>query len=240
MNANESLEQQLQPPFRNIMEVANDRMLSMKNGANNPAGNVRVVEKGSNDPLLQCILDKEVGSVMSGRMDPMMVENTSSSSLVCIEHREYETRTSPSWNNETYMDTQLIPVMVRSEDRQPPSSWFDPIAYIESSQGERRLSDIGHACSHPPSTENNVMVYCNTPCPLLVAPSKRPRGRPKKFASMAPADQNAPPTSLSSELEAIDTWNVAKSIGVSSKDEAAVLNAIRKSKRLLLLEGEMS
>ncbi|CAO2825183.1 unnamed protein product [Amaranthus hypochondriacus] len=68
----------------------------------------------------------------------------------------------------------------------------------------------------------------------LSAPSKRPRGRPKKRSTPLLASQ---PLGLWSENEAQTTWDVAKRMGISTNDEGAALSILRKSRRLINLEG---
>lgn len=71
---------------------------------------------------------------------------------------------------------------------------------------------------------------------ILVTPVSRPRGRPKRATLLhrnALSANQAPTTSL---LEAETTWNLAKSLGIKSANEEAVLVELRKSKRLMMLE----
>ena len=69
--------------------------------------------------------------------------------------------------------------------------------------------------------------------PLSVSKSSRLRGRPRKCS-----DHQTPsePHSLGM-LEARKTWETAQLLGISSHDDEAVLSGLRKSKRILLLEG---
>lgn len=39
------------------------------------------------------------------------------------------------------------------------------------------------------------------------------------------------------ELEALQTWNTVKLLGVFANDEMVVVSQIRKSKRLLIMDG---
>ncbi|CAO2812719.1 unnamed protein product [Amaranthus hypochondriacus] len=66
-----------------------------------------------------------------------------------------------------------------------------------------------------------------------VGPQKT-RGRPKKRHQPS----TVPPvlTPVQAELEASETWEMAKLLGVSSSDEPAVLSHLCKSKRLLIME----
>lgn len=67
--------------------------------------------------------------------------------------------------------------------------------------------------------------------------SKKPRGRPKKGALNHSVQQCRISPSLSSSEEAETTWRTAQLLGISCNDEGAVIEGIRKSKRLLLMEG---
>ncbi|CAO2837849.1 unnamed protein product [Amaranthus hypochondriacus] len=69
------------------------------------------------------------------------------------------------------------------------------------------------------------------------AKTKKPRGRPKKFALSLPDPIFVPSTPSKSCGEAIETWNLAKSLGIKADDDGAVLSALRKSKRLLTMEA---
>ena len=64
---------------------------------------------------------------------------------------------------------------------------------------------------------------------------KRPRGRPKKAN---PTLECTPQTSPSSKglVEAHESWEMVKRLGISSNDESAVIAGIRKSKRILIME----
>ncbi|CAO2827595.1 unnamed protein product [Amaranthus hypochondriacus] len=76
------------------------------------------------------------------------------------------------------------------------------------------------------------------PCPVASGSCKRPRGRPKtKGLQQLDTQTSAQPMSRSL-MEAQNTWNEAKLLGISSSDENAVIAHLRKSKRLLILEEE--
>lgn len=67
-------------------------------------------------------------------------------------------------------------------------------------------------------------------------PYKKPHGRPKKVACSLPDPLFVPSTLSRSSLEAHETWNTAKLLGVKSSNEEAVIAELRKSKRLMVLE----
>ena len=66
--------------------------------------------------------------------------------------------------------------------------------------------------------------------------TKNPRGRPRKNRTQQQCDTPIPPLSKS-YLEAMDTWNTAKLLGISSSEKDAVISCLRKSKRLLIMDG---
>ncbi|CAO2840933.1 unnamed protein product [Amaranthus hypochondriacus] len=106
---------------------------------------------------------------------------------------------------------------------------FDPIASVEvpvSLHNNRNFLESGRSTL--------------TPCSMLrqnSVPQKRPRGRPKRIVHSLPEPLFVPSTPTKSNQEAIDTWNTAKLLGIKSNNEGEVISALRKSKRLLILEG---
>lgn len=71
------------------------------------------------------------------------------------------------------------------------------------------------------------------------ATSKRkPRGRPKKAACSLPVPLYVPSTPSKSLMEAKETWNIAKSLGVRALNEGEVIAELRKSKRIMALEED--
>ncbi|CAO2835012.1 unnamed protein product [Amaranthus hypochondriacus] len=105
---------------------------------------------------------------------------------------------------------------------------FDPISSVEfpisiQSNGNRLDNGGSNLNSIAMMTSNSV-------------PQKRPRGRPKKIVHSLPEPLFVPSTPLKSSIEAIETWNTAKLLGIKSSNEAAVISQLRKSKRLLVLE----
>lgn len=67
---------------------------------------------------------------------------------------------------------------------------------------------------------------------------RKPRGRPKKFACSLLIPLFVPSTPSTSLKEAKDTWNIAKSIGISALNEGEVIAELRKSKRIMALEED--
>lgn len=76
--------------------------------------------------------------------------------------------------------------------------------------------------------------------PLVGSSVKRPRGRPKKNSLPSLMVHSGATILLKSEVEAQDTWNTAKLLGITSKDENAMVQQLRKSKRLLILDESRS
>lgn len=70
--------------------------------------------------------------------------------------------------------------------------------------------------------------------------AKWPRVRPKKVSQSQREALYSAPTPVKSLEEAQNTWNNAKMLGISSRDKVDVVNEIRKSKCLLLLDAATS
>lgn len=67
-------------------------------------------------------------------------------------------------------------------------------------------------------------------------PKIKQRGRPRRVVSSLPEPLVVPETPQTSQNEVLDTWNTAKKVGVSARNEGAVLTALRKSRRIQMLE----
>ncbi|CAO2815905.1 unnamed protein product [Amaranthus hypochondriacus] len=67
---------------------------------------------------------------------------------------------------------------------------------------------------------------------------RKPRGRPKQIACSLSVPLFVPSTPSKSLMEAKETWDIAKSIGVSALNEGEVIAELRKSKRIMALEGD--
>ncbi|CAO2837655.1 unnamed protein product [Amaranthus hypochondriacus] len=114
---------------------------------------------------------------------------------------------------------------VLSCEIQSAPAWVDPIATVEA-----------QICfSAPAGGENKNQLGC-VASPTMVMSSKRPRGRPKKKNIQTPIVVYSPPLNL---LEARETWNLAKALGVKAPDEEAVISELRKSKRIMALENKI-
>ncbi|CAO2827668.1 unnamed protein product [Amaranthus hypochondriacus] len=112
-------------------------------------------------------------------------------------------------------DPAADPILMLSSTSTVGVKNFDPISTIEAAM----------QISAPPAQKPTI--------PLSDAHSKRPRGRPKKQASIQTSNQLQQPMNVE---EAQNTWMVAKAIGISSNDDEMVIAKLRKSKRMLSLE----
>ena len=100
------------------------------------------------------------------------------------------------------------------------------------------LSNVDIPNSPPQRGEDND-PRVDTP-KTFVSSSKKPRGRPKKRVKVtaSPKSCKQPPSSAQNScLEALNTWNLAKQIGISSTEESLVLSGLRKSRRLMIMDG---
>ncbi|CAO2838004.1 unnamed protein product [Amaranthus hypochondriacus] len=104
---------------------------------------------------------------------------------------------------------------------------FDPVAMTDAN--ERHPRHMDENMEHPTQGLSKDIVLTG---PL----KKRPKGRPKKRACSIPEPLFVPSTPISSTNEAENTWSTAKQLEVSTNYEGAVISALRKSKRLQLLE----
>lgn len=97
------------------------------------------------------------------------------------------------------------------------AEWYDPILSIECSL----------------NTNRRMNLLADT---TMSTTKKRMRGRPKRNANSLPIPLYVPPSPSVSNDEALETWKVAKTLGVSATNEEAVIRELRKSKRLQTLE----
>lgn len=66
--------------------------------------------------------------------------------------------------------------------------------------------------------------------------NKRPRGRPKRVGSSLPVPLSVRSTPSEHSIEAVDTWNTGKRIGLATRNENTIISEIRKSKRIQIME----
>ncbi|CAO2820802.1 unnamed protein product [Amaranthus hypochondriacus] len=124
-----------------------------------------------------------------------------------------------------YMEDQLQLV---SKDNVWTENSFDPISSVEYAISLQMAE--GNVVLSSPNLSNCSMIQPNS------VPQKRPRGRPKRVVQSLPEPLLVPSTPSNSTLEAMETWDTAKRLGVKASNEGAVISALRKSKRLLVLE----
>ena len=96
-------------------------------------------------------------------------------------------------------------------------SWVDPIVLNENIDWNNVAS--ADNCF----SRQNLNSPISTP--MRANKSSRPRGRPKKSSDRG-------------MIEARKTWETAQRLGISADDEDAVLSGLRKSKRILIMEGK--
>lgn len=121
--------------------------------------------------------------------------------------------------------------------------------YVENMEVQDALSDQGRE-RFDPICEVECIIH-STDCvgengrPSQVpvdsfttnsVPQKRPRGRPKRACHSLPEPIGVPATPSSSNMEAHQTWNTGKRAGVQARNENAVISALRRSKRVLIME----
>ena len=117
----------------------------------------------------------------------------------------------------------LIQEMGKWTSCEKNQGWVDPIIVSENICWDNVvLADSG-----------NLGQYVSSPLsnPNMANKSSRPRGRPKKSS-------NQQTTIVNGMLEARKTWDTAQLLGISSNDEGTVLSELRKSKRILIMEGK--
>ncbi|CAO2841488.1 unnamed protein product [Amaranthus hypochondriacus] len=115
------------------------------------------------------------------------------------------------------LDDPLIMDINERRTSTQPLFWVDPMETVEARVYPNRSLEI-------------------VPHSMGFGSSKRQRGRPKR-ATPAVARQVTRRTSYGVNGEAHTTWETGRRLGVSSSDDEAVVHEVRKSKRLLLLEG---
>ncbi|CAO2834731.1 unnamed protein product [Amaranthus hypochondriacus] len=110
--------------------------------------------------------------------------------------------------------------------------------------GNPRLDPMSIECSISPTAvcsqpSYNDNILGSSSVSSRGAKTKKPRGRPKKLALSLPDPICVPSTASKSCGEAIETWNLAKALGIKADDDGAVLSALRKSNRILAMEARI-
>ena len=108
----------------------------------------------------------------------------------------------------------FLPFLCSKIDCVEKHVWIDPIV----------VNEMIHS-------SNDVLTS-----PISNKPSKS-RGRPRKAIDQPSTSTNPALPPSCCLLEAHKTWDTVKPLGISSNDENAALSALRKSKRILILEG---
>ena len=111
--------------------------------------------------------------------------------------------------------------------------WHNPIVVNETA-GLLTLKSNDNLEAYPQLGEGHEQPCLDTT--TLGNQSKNPRGRPKKKLNQKLCESPITPLPRSC-VEALDTWNTAKLIGISSTEESVVISGLRKSKRLMIMDG---
>ena len=117
----------------------------------------------------------------------------------------------------------LVQEMGDNMNLRDKQEWVDPMVWNENIHWEN--AGIRSSCP-------NLCTPVSTP--LSNSRPSRPRGRPRRSSQQ----QIPPETPSHGSIETRKTWEVAQLLGISSHEEEAVLSGLRKSKRILLLEGK--
>lgn len=112
---------------------------------------------------------------------------------------------------------------------------FDPIVSIEAA-AIPRLHNVP-TIDVPPLTDVGLNINVVGSLPHVCGTtSKRPRGRLKKIVPTFSTEIVHAHDASRSLLEAQNTWETAKLLGITSNDENAMISNLRRSKRLNILE----
>ncbi|CAO2840861.1 unnamed protein product [Amaranthus hypochondriacus] len=109
--------------------------------------------------------------------------------------------------------------------------WFDPIATLECPLS---LEAAETNARKEGGSKVSMAMVGKTP------QSKRPRGRPKRSACSLPDPLSVPSTPPSCSMEALETWKTATMIDVTTHDEKEIVEELRRSKRVQVMEGSNS
>lgn len=113
-------------------------------------------------------------------------------------------------------------------------SWIDPNVPWESCN-QLVISTIAGVQASPNIQSMHYMNHEGGNAVNTIS-AKRPRGRPKKlFHPQQEIDQSAQ-AQMTTVLEDENTWKTTKLLGISASDEDVVINGLRKSKRLIIME----
>ncbi|CAO2824985.1 unnamed protein product [Amaranthus hypochondriacus] len=169
------------------------------------------------------------------QMGTVEIENNDEENLffdgLHIFNEENNCETAPTHVVEVPEHTKLRPLevlMIRQDECNETVnslSRLDPMLTIESSIGTGQLL-----------VNNNSNNLGKRIMSSMEHRAKKPRGRPKRVACSLPVPLFVPSTPSNSDFEAQKTWDTAKALGITARNEKAVLSHLRKSKRLLAME----
>ena len=117
----------------------------------------------------------------------------------------------------------LVQELCHSTINKDVQVWVDPMVWNENIEWMSAVNP------NPCLNRNSPMST-----PMSTTRPSRPRGRPRKH----PYQHNQPEIPSHGILEARKTWETAQLLGISSYEEETVLSGLRKSKRILILEGK--
>lgn len=133
--------------------------------------------------------------------------------------------------------------MLSLDTQKSGSAAFDPMLEVESRvhMGNQIIMDpsqlVYEVGNFDPMVEVEARVVPCLQCLSEQPISKRkPRGKPKRTTCSLPNPLYVPSTPSKCMIEAKETWNVAKSLGITASNEEEVISELRKSKRIMALE----
>ncbi|CAO2817612.1 unnamed protein product [Amaranthus hypochondriacus] len=182
---------------------------------------------GEKEDLVIVGVDQSNTRMEGEELDPSSTEKDEQDDLITSpqqsEHMKGKRRLDDDFSVDVWLGgPMLCPVEHRGDN------WFDPIASVECPLMLEGRSNLDRNEGSDGGLNDTV---ANTP--LL----KRPRGRPKRVASSLPDTLSVPSTPLSCSLEASATWKTATMIGISANEECAIMEEIRRSKRVQIREA---
>lgn len=210
-------------------------------------------------------IDNKIDNVVSLTYAKMLIRTKAQNKIDARIRVQYENGSCEAWikecmgpmKNQSTMNcgddkSQIVVVEhLNMQDPEPYSHgcstsgmppYQDPILLELLDRPEKGLEYVWVDPIHRNETEfwNTVpSLDIQEPQPLMTMvanscgpnPPKTPRGRPRKTSNTQLISLSA------SHIEAMNTWKTAKLLGISSSDEEKVVTGLRKSKRLLIMDG---
>ena len=130
----------------------------------------------------------------------------------------------------------LLSVMLKKPTEVVECVWHDPVI-VNETYGWILIHDDSEPKSYPILVDETLKTSIedsDSSCHRKIQ-----RGRPRKGSKNQCGYPMSSPSSSKSCTEAQNTWKTAKLLGISAIDEKAVLSGIRKSKRLLIMDGKL-